>query len=175
MISRELEMMRLNSHAESRVKHAEQRFGSHCFQYGGHVGCNMVLGGVDFKGPQLIEISSDGHSKHAPFLADGSGGLAAMGIMETEYKENMTEEEAVELCSKAIYAGIYHDLGSGSNLDVVVIKRGKMNYMRNLKSENHKMFSKPNGYNFRKDRVQILETYNHKLEESKGEFPMQLN
>ena len=77
--------------------------------------------------------------------------------------------------SKAIEAGIYHDLGSGSNLDVCVIKKGKVEMFRNLKSDNFKIFSKPEGYNFRKDRVQVLEEYKHKLVESKGEFPMQLS
>ena len=51
-----------------------------------------------------------------------------MGVMETEYKENMTEAEAIALVSKAIEAGIYHDLGSGSNrgkLQRVQISRKK--------------------------------------------------
>ena len=97
-----------------------------------------------------------------------------MGVMETEYKEDMTQDEAVALVSKAIEAGIYHDLGSGSNLDVCVIKRGKVEFMRNLKSENFKIFSKPEGYAFRKDRVTVLEEYRHNLTEFKGEQPMQL-
>jgi len=86
----------------------------------------------------------------------GSGSLAAMGIFETEYRENMEEEEAVNLVIKAIEAGIYHDLGSGSNADVTVIKRGKVDYYRNIRSDNKKMFSKPDGYQFHKDRVNVL-------------------
>ena len=175
MVKRELELMRLNSHAENRVLHAVGRLASHAFNYGGHIGTHLIVGGYDVKGPQLLEVSSDGHSKHSPFLTTGSGSLAAMGVMETEYRDNMTEQEAIALVSKAIEAGIYHDLGSGSNLDVCIIKKGgKINYMRNLKKENFKMFSKPDGYNFRKDRVKVLEEYRHKLVESKGEI-MQLN
>ena len=175
MIKRELEMHRLNTHSENRVLHAVGRFTEHCFGYGGHVGVHLIVGGYDAKGPQLLEVSSDGHSKHSPFLTTGSGSLAAMGIMETEYKEDMNQEEAVALVSKAIEAGIYHDLGSGSNLDVCIIKKGKVEMMRNLKHDNFKMFSKPNGYTFRKDRVQVLEEYHHKLDVSKGDFPMQLS
>ena len=122
----------------------------------------------------MIEVSSDGMYKHGPFQTTGSGSLAAMGIMETEYKENMTQEEAVALVSKAIEAGIYHDLGSGSNLDVCVIKKGKVEFMRGLKTDNKKIFSKPEGYAFRKERVVVLEEYRHNLVESKGEQPMQL-
>ena len=61
----------------------------------------------------------------------------------------------------AIEAGIYHDLGSGSNVDVCIIKKGKVEYFRNYKSDNFKMFNKPDGYKFREERVKVLETYNH--------------
>ena len=44
----------------------------------------------------------------------GSGSLHAMTIFESKYKDNMTREEAVNICIEAISAGIYHDLGSGS-------------------------------------------------------------
>jgi stalled ribosome alternative rescue factor ArfA len=37
-------------------------------------------------------------------------------------------------------------LGSGSNVDVCIIKKGKVEYMRNLKSENFKIFEKPEGW-----------------------------
>lgn len=46
-----------------------------------------------------------------------------MTIIETKYKDNMTKEEAVELVKEAISAGIYHDLGSGSNVDFCVINK----------------------------------------------------
>ena len=62
-----------------------------------------------------------------------------MGVLETEYKEGMNEEDAIKLVSKAIEAGIYHDLGSGSNLDVCIIKKGKTIMHRNLKHDNFKM------------------------------------
>jgi len=69
-----------------------------------------------------------------------------MAIMETEYKDNMTADEAKNLCVKAIEAGIYHDLGSGSNVDVCIIKKGKVDVQRGVKTDNKKMFSKPGGY-----------------------------
>ena len=174
MVKRELELHRLNTHSENRVLHAAGRLATHAFSYGGYIGTHLIVGGVDIKGPQLIEVSSDGLYKHGPFQTTGSGSLAAMGVMETEYKENMTQEEAVALVSKAIEAGIYHDLGSGSNLDVCVIKKGKVEFMRGLKTDNKKIFSKPEGYAFRKERVVVLEEYRHNLTESKGEQPMQL-
>lgn len=53
----------------------------------------------------------------------GSGSLAAMSIMETKFHDDMEEEEARLMCIEAIEAGIYHDLGSGSNVDVCIINQ----------------------------------------------------
>jgi len=159
MIKRDLELHRLNTHSESRVQMAANRAAEHLFRYQGQVGLHAIMGGVDVKGPQLMEISNDGNHYQGNFLTMGSGSLAAMGVFESEYKENMTEEEAVTLVTKAIEAGIYHDLGSGSNVDVSIIKKGKVDYLRNLKSDNKKMWSKPDGYKFHKDRVNVLATY----------------
>jgi 20S proteasome subunit beta 2 len=41
----------------------------------------------------------------------GSGSLAAVSVLESKFKDNMTEQEAKDLCMEAIEAGIYHDLG----------------------------------------------------------------
>ena len=86
----------------------------------------------------------------------------------------MTQDEAQELVIKAIEAGVYHDLGSGSNVDVCIIKNKKVEYKRNHKTDNFKVYEKPDGYQYRADRVQVLEEYRHKLSVSQGEEPMQM-
>merc|ERR1712154_551715 len=52
----------------------------------------------------------------------GSGSLAAMSVFETGWQEDMTEEEGVDLVKRAILAGIFNDPGSGSNVDICVIR-----------------------------------------------------
>jgi 20S proteasome subunit beta 2 len=99
-----------------------------------------------------------------PYLTLGSGSLAAMAIMESQYREDMTREEAIKTVVAAIEAGIYHDLGSGSNVDVCLIKKGSVEYMRNLKTDNKKLYEKPEGYKFKKERVQVLNEYRHTIE-----------
>lgn len=126
------------------------------------------MGGFDVKGPQLIECTNDGVSKASPFASTGSGSLAAMAILENGYEEDMEQDAAVALVVAAIEAGIYHDLGSGSNVDVAVIKKGKVEYLRNMKTDNFKVFSKPGGYAFREERVKVLNEYKHAIVE-KGE------
>ena len=55
MIKRELELHRLNTHSENRIQMAAHRLTAHAFRYGGHLGTYLIVGGVDVKGPQLIE------------------------------------------------------------------------------------------------------------------------
>ena len=100
-----------------------------------------------------------------------------MAILETYYKENMKKDDAIKLVVAAIEAGIYHDLGSGSNVDVAVITKGKVEFFRNLKHDNHKVYSKPGGYQFRKDRVQVIEEVRHKIggTGSSGHEMMEIN
>lgn len=88
-----------------------------------------------------------------PYHTTGSGSLAAMAILENYYKENMTKEEAIELVVKAIEGGIYHDLGSGSNVDVNIITKGKYELLRNYKHDNKKIYSKPGGYTYPKEKI----------------------
>ena len=68
----------------------------------------------------------------------GSGCLAAMTVFESFYKDGMDREEAINLCIRAIEAGIFNDLGSGSNVDVVAIDSNGVERMRNVRMYNHK-------------------------------------
>ena len=138
------------------------------FRYQGHLGAHLIVGGVDAKGPQLVQTHG-GYSFAFPWHTMGSGSLAAHGILETKFKEGMNEEEAKAVCMEAIEAGIYHDEGSGSNVDICVIKKTKTTMYRNLKTDNKKIFSKPGGYKFDPDNVVVLKTYENKIKVEDGE------
>ena len=61
----------------------------------------------------------------------GSGSLNAMGVFEAKFKPAMEKQAAIDLVSEAIQAGIFNDLGSGSNVDVCVITKDGIEYLRN--------------------------------------------
>lgn len=52
----------------------------------------------------------------------GSGSLAAVAVLEETWRPDMEEEEAKKLVRDAIAAGIINDMGSGSNIDIAVLK-----------------------------------------------------
>ncbi|RXM97049.1 Proteasome subunit beta type-7 [Acipenser ruthenus] len=53
-----------------------------------------------------------------------------MAVFEDRYKPNMELEEAQRLVQDAITAGIFCDLGSGSNVDLCVISKGSVDILR---------------------------------------------
>lgn len=52
----------------------------------------------------------------------GSGSLAAMAMMETGYKDGLDEAAATALVAQSVRAGIFNDLGSGSNVDLTILR-----------------------------------------------------
>jgi len=61
-----------------------------------------------------------------------------MGVFEARYRKDMEVDEAKELVADAIRAGIFNDLGSGSNVDICVITKGKVQYIRPYSVENER-------------------------------------
>lgn len=53
-----------------------------------------------------------------------------MSVLEAGYRDDLSKDDAVKLISRAIQAGIYNDLASGSNVDLVVITKDGSEMMR---------------------------------------------
>lgn len=127
-------------------------------RYGGHVSAALVLGGVDHEGPHLYTIAPHGSTDKLPYVTMGSGSMAAMAVFEARWRPDLEVrlfsffnpflrkkffafqfEEAKELVADAIRAGIFNDLGSGSNVDLTAIHMdGKVTIMRNYDRPNPK-------------------------------------
>lgn len=123
----------------------------HLFRYQGHIGAYLVVAGVDPTGVGLFTVHAHGSTDKLPYVTMGSGSLAAMSVFESMWKPQLNREEAIALCSEAIKAGIFNDLGSGSNVDVCVIQKDKptqvlRNYMRpNERGEKERNYRFPRG------------------------------
>lgn len=124
LIASNLELLRLSTRSQSRVVTALTLTKRMLFRYQGHVSAALILGGVDVHGPHLYSIFPHGSTQRLPYVTMGSGSLAAMSVFESRYTEDMEEADAILLVRDAIRAGIFNDLGSGSNVDVTVIRQG---------------------------------------------------
>jgi len=124
-IEAQLELLRLNLGREVPVIAALRMIKQLLFRYEGHISAALVLGGVDSAGAHLYTIYPHGSTDRLPYATMGSGSLAAMAMFEDKWKEGMNEEAAVELVRNAIAAGITNDLGSGSNVDITIIRKNE--------------------------------------------------
>jgi Proteasome subunit len=91
--------------------------------YGGDADVYLIIGGFLRDGtPCLRELYPHGSMNEAAFTALGSGGMAALAVLEDGYDQSMSMAEAVDLAVTAVKAGIQHDLGSGSQVDVCLLR-----------------------------------------------------
>ncbi len=147
--------------------------------YQGHIGAALVLGGVDASGPHLFTIHPHGSTDKLPYVTMGSGSLAAMAVFEARWQPNMEvriyhllyfavaslnhsvdkptslmltsfqRAEALDLVCAAVSAGIFNDLGSGSNVDACVITASHTEMLRNFVRPNERV-QKERSYTFRR-------------------------
>jgi len=111
----------------------------HLFRYKGHIGAYLVVAGVDPTGVGLFTVHAHGSTDKLPYVTMGSGSLAAMSVFESMWKPNLSREDAINLSAEAIKAGIFNDLGSGSNVDVCVIQQdGPTQLLRNYMKPNER-------------------------------------
>lgn len=82
----------------------------------------FIVGGYD-TAPKLFSIDEAGGQGKDKFTVTGSGGVFALGVLEGDYKDNMSEEEAVKLAYKAISASIRRDVYTGEGIDIAVINK----------------------------------------------------
>ncbi|BFZ20858.1 hypothetical protein BsWGS_23897 [Bradybaena similaris] len=157
LISAELELHRLNTGRIPRVGTANRLLKQMLFRYQGYIGAALVLGGVDSTGPSLYSIWPHGSTDRLPYVTMGSGSLAAMAVFEDGFRPDMTREEAMKLVRDGIAAGIFNDLGSGSNIDLCVITQGKVEYIRPHEIANQKGV-KQGSYLYKRGTTAVLST-----------------
>ncbi|KAH9395740.1 Proteasome subunit beta type-7 [Tyrophagus putrescentiae] len=154
MISSQIELHRLNTGKQVPVVVANRLLKQYLFKYQGHVGAALVLGGVDKNGPSLYTIYPHGSTDRLPYVTMGSGSLAAMSVFESRWKKDMDLEEGKKLVRDAICAGIFNDLGSGSNVDICIITKDKTEYHRPYEIANLKGV-RNNSYQFKRGTTEV--------------------
>jgi len=148
MVSSTMELHRMATNRKSRVITAMTILKGHLFKYQGQVSAALVLGGYDLTGPHLHTVYPHGSTDTLPYVTMGSGSLAAMSVFESGFKEDMTLEEAKVLVARAIKAGIFNDLGSGSNVDLCIINKDGTQYLRGHECPNERTYVSKRGFKF---------------------------
>ncbi|EGD87121.1 proteasome subunit beta type-2 [Trichophyton mentagrophytes] len=157
LISSNIELHSLSTGRAPRVATCMTMLKQHLFRYQGHIGAYLVVAGVDPTGTHLFTVHAHGSTDKLPYVTMGSGSLAAMSVFESMWKPSLTKDEAIKLASEAIQAGIWNDLGSGSNVDVCVMEKDKpTKVMRNYLTPNERG-EKERSYKFQRGTTAWLD------------------
>lgn len=83
---------------------------------------HFLMAGKDVHGIHLYDLFPDGSvTKITDFISSGSGSVFAYGVLETQYKKDMTTDETVALAVKAVNTALQRDSASGNGIDVLVV------------------------------------------------------
>ncbi len=80
----------------------------------------LLLGGYD-TAPRLYNIDWYGGVTEEKYVVTGSGSPTAIGVIEDQYREDMSIDEAVDLAKRAVASSIKRDAFTGNGVNVVVI------------------------------------------------------
>jgi len=82
----------------------------------------VIVGGVVDK-PIMYTLDPLGSVLPDKYAAVGTGAEMALGVLDPQYKENMTKDEAIDLAKRAVKSAILRDSASGDGLDILVITK----------------------------------------------------
>ena len=80
-----------------------------------------IVGGIDDK-PRVYVLDPVGSLIEDQYAAIGSGATIAIGIIESEYKPDITVEEGERLAVKTVKSAISRDALSGNGIDILIVK-----------------------------------------------------
>ncbi|AIF83958.1 20S proteasome subunit (alpha or beta) [Candidatus Nitrososphaera evergladensis SR1] len=82
----------------------------------------VIVGGVNDK-PEIYTLDPLGSVLPDQYAAVGTGAEMALGIMDAEFKQDMSEENARELAIRAVRSATQRDAASGDGIEVLVVSR----------------------------------------------------
>jgi proteasome beta subunit len=80
-----------------------------------------LIGGIDQEGSHLFSLDLAGSLIKENYSAVGTATSLVLGVLEANFKENLSEEEAVKLAVKAIRSATRRDAMSGDGIDLLVV------------------------------------------------------
>jgi len=93
----------------------------------------VIVGGVVDK-PIMYTLDPLGSVLPDLYAAVGTGAEMALGVLDPQFKENMTKDEAIDLAKRAVRSAALRDSASGDGLDVLVItKDGTKEFTEEIK------------------------------------------
>ena len=129
LIKAELKLKDIQTNRKSTVKEAANLLGG--MLYSNIRRPSMIqsivgylLAGHDQHGLFLYDLGIDGSiTDVVDYVSDGSGSVFALGVLEANFKKNMSVNDGVKLAIKAISAALQRDTATGNGIDVWTITK----------------------------------------------------
>ena len=81
----------------------------------------LLIAGVDESGGSVYSIDSAGGSIPDLYCATGSGSPFMYGVLEDQFSEGMSQDDALKVAAKSLLASAQRDAASGNGMDLAVI------------------------------------------------------
>ena len=86
----------------------------------------IILAGIEDKKPAVYVLDPLGSVIPDEYATVGTGAELAIGVVESEYKQNLTEQEAVDLAIKSIRSAVNRDVSSGDGIDLLIVTENEI-------------------------------------------------
>jgi len=83
----------------------------------------LILGGYDNTGGYVFSLDAAGGAIPDKYTAGGSGSPYVFGVLEDNYKDDLTADDGIDLAVRAITAAKNRDSASGGMINVAVITK----------------------------------------------------
>ena len=84
---------------------------------------DILVGGYDNNGPALYNIDMFGSVEEKTYVTTGSGSPVAYGLLEEEYRNDLSVEDAKVVALRAVKAAIVRNIGTGDGINVSIIDK----------------------------------------------------
>ena len=84
---------------------------------------DILVGGYDNAGPALYNIDMFGSAEKKNYVTTGSGSPVAYGLLEEEYHDDLTVEEAKVIALRSVKAAIIRNIGTGDGINIAIIDK----------------------------------------------------
>lgn len=87
------------------------------------LGVQALVGGVDDTGGHIFALDPLGSMMEEKFVSTGSGSPVAYGVLESEWREDMTVKDSTPVLMRAIGSAMKRDSASGDSFDVAIVTK----------------------------------------------------
>lgn len=87
------------------------------------LGVQALIGGVDDTGGHIFALDPLGSMMEEKFVSTGSGSPVAYGVLESEWRDDMTVKDSTPVLVRAIGSAMKRDSASGDSFDVAIVTK----------------------------------------------------